>query len=55
MLAGLDAAGLEEVLPNRIGRTDRFVAGTMVFSNQPMGETGALNTQFQSYRVPAGT
>ena len=55
VLAGLDAGGLTDLLPYRIGTPDRFVAGTMVFSNQRMGEPALLDTQFQSYRVQVGS
>ena len=53
-LAGLDAAGIADVLPHRAGGTDEFVAGTMVLSNQPLGEPALLNTAFQSYRLTVG-
>jgi hypothetical protein len=51
----LDAAGLAGLLPNRIGEPDRDVAGTMVFSNEQLGEPALLATQFHSYRVQVGT
>ncbi len=53
-LARLDAAGLTQLLPRRIGTPDRDVAGTMVFSSQRLGEPALLNTQFSSYRVQVG-
>jgi endonuclease/exonuclease/phosphatase family metal-dependent hydrolase len=53
-LAGLDAAGIADVLPHRAGGTDEFVAGTMVLSNQPLGEAALLNPAFQSYRLTVG-
>jgi endonuclease/exonuclease/phosphatase (EEP) superfamily protein YafD len=55
VLAALDAGGLKGLLPYRIGTPDRFVAGTMVFSNERMGEPALLATQFQSYRVQVGS
>src|SRR3954452_5009129 len=51
----LDAAGLAELLPNRIGEPDDDVAGTMVFSNQQLGQPALLATHFQSYRVQVGS
>ena len=51
----LDAAGLAELLPHRIGEPDEDVAGTMVFSNEQLGEPALLATQFQSYRVQVGS
>jgi endonuclease/exonuclease/phosphatase (EEP) superfamily protein YafD len=52
----LDAAGLAQRLPYRIGSPDWGVAGTMVFSNEWMGEPAMLaTTQFHSYRVQVGT
>jgi hypothetical protein len=54
-LERLDAAGLAGLLPNRVGEPDRDVAGTMVFSNEQLGEPALLATQFHSYRVQVGT
>lgn len=54
-LERLDAAGLAQLLPNRIGSPDEDVAGTMVFSNERMGEPALLATQFHSYRVQVGS
>jgi endonuclease/exonuclease/phosphatase family metal-dependent hydrolase len=54
-LEKLDEAGLGELLPNRIGVPDLYVAGTMVFSNQRLGKPALLAMQFQSYRVQVGT
>src|SRR3954452_6667677 len=51
----LDAAGLAQLLPNRIGEPDDDVAGTMVFSNQQLGQPALLATHFQSYRVQVGS
>ena len=53
----LDAAGLAQLLPHRIGTPDRDVAGTMVFSNERMGEPALLatTTPFRSYRVQVGS
>jgi hypothetical protein len=52
----LDAVGLAQRLPYRIGSPDWGVAGTMVFANEWMGEPTLLATnQFHSYRVQVGT
>lgn len=54
-LEKLDDLGLADLLPNRIGEPDPDVAGTMVFSDQPLGTPALLNTQFRSYRVTVGS
>lgn len=54
-LARLDAAGLADLLPQRAGEPDPDVAGTMVFSNEQLGEPALLATQFDSYRVQVGS
>ena len=53
-LERLDAAGLAQPPPAWVGAPDRDVAGTMVFSNERLGEPALLNTQFHSYRVRVG-
>jgi endonuclease/exonuclease/phosphatase (EEP) superfamily protein YafD len=53
-LADLDAAGIADVLPNRAGGTDPFVAGTMVLSGLSLGKPALLDTEFQSYRMSVG-
>ena len=55
VLGRLDAAGLATLLPNRVGEPDPDVAGTMVFSNEELGEPALLATQFDSYRVQVGS
>jgi endonuclease/exonuclease/phosphatase family metal-dependent hydrolase len=55
VLEQLDAEGLAQLLPHRIGTPDRDVAGTMVFSNEEMGEPALLATEFHSYRVQVGS
>ena len=55
VLSALDVAGLAELLPNRVGEPDPDVAGTMVFSNEQLGEPALLATQFDSYRVQVGS
>ena len=54
-LERLDAAGLADLLPQRAGEPDPDVAGTMVFSNEQLGEPALLATQFDSYRVQVGS
>jgi endonuclease/exonuclease/phosphatase (EEP) superfamily protein YafD len=51
----LDAAGLAALLPQRAGQPDPDVAGTMVFSDEQLGEPALLATQFDSYRVQVGS
>ena len=55
VLARLDAAGLADLLPQRAGEPDPDVAGTMVFSDEQLGEPALLATQFDSYRVEVGS
>ena len=56
-LAGLEAAGLDELLPHRIGfpvtgeRPFADTVGTMVFARQPLGEPRPLGTVLQSWEV----
>jgi endonuclease/exonuclease/phosphatase (EEP) superfamily protein YafD len=54
-LARLDAAGLAALLPNRAGEPRPDVAGTMVFSDEQLGEPALLATLFDSYRVQVGS
>lgn len=56
-LAGLDSAGLDELLPHRIGfpvtgeRPFADTVGTMVFAREPLGEPRPLGTVLQSWEV----
>ena len=58
-LAGLDRAGLDELLPHRIGfpvtgeRPFADTVGTMVFAREPLGEPRPLGTVLQSWEVEA--
>jgi endonuclease/exonuclease/phosphatase (EEP) superfamily protein YafD len=52
----MDAAGLTQLLPHRIGSPeDDDVAGTMLFSNENLGAPVQLATLFQGWRVQVGT
>lgn len=54
-LRGLEAAGVDDLLPYRIGEPNGAVDGTMVFSREPLGEPVRLDTGFQSWQVEVGT
>ena len=49
----MDEAGLDELLPYRIGTSDT-PDGTMVFANEPLGDPESLPTQFECWRVDVG-
>lgn len=53
-LAQLEEAGIDELLPHRIGEPNGAVDGTMVFSRLPLGEPSRLATLFQSWEVTVG-
>ncbi|GAB3251995.1 endonuclease/exonuclease/phosphatase family protein [Nocardioides dilutus] len=53
-LAQLEEAGIDELLPHRIGEPNGAVDGTMVFSREPLGEPTRLSTIFQSWQVTVG-
>jgi endonuclease/exonuclease/phosphatase (EEP) superfamily protein YafD len=53
-LERMEAAGLADLLPYRIGSPNGAVDGTMVFSRQPLGEPARLDTLFQSWQVEVG-
>jgi endonuclease/exonuclease/phosphatase (EEP) superfamily protein YafD len=50
----MDEAGLAELLPYRIGTFGDGASGTMVFSNEPLGEPERLDTQFECWVVGVG-
>jgi len=50
----MDAAGLADLLPYRIGTFGDGASGTMVFSDQPLGEPQRLDTQFECWLVDVG-
>lgn len=52
-VAAAEAAGLDDVLPYRVGRTGQTVSGTMVFSSAPVEEVAAVATTFDSLVVRA--
>lgn len=53
-LAQLEGAGIDDLLPHRIGEPNGAVDGTMVFSREPLGEPTRLATVFQSWQVTVG-
>lgn len=53
-LAQMEEAGIDDLLPYRIGEPNGAVDGTMVFSREPFGESTRLATTFQSWQVSVG-
>ncbi|WP_205474885.1 endonuclease/exonuclease/phosphatase family protein [Nocardioides sp. SYSU D00038] len=55
-LAAMDAAGVADLLPHRVGEParDHDVAGTMIFSRTAMTDLERLPTRFGSYSVSVG-
>jgi len=50
----LEQAGIDDLLPHRIGEPNGAVDGTMVFSREPLGGATRLDTVFQSWQVAVG-
>lgn len=50
-LTQLEEAGIDELLPYRVGEPNGAVDGTMVFSREPLREVTRLATSFQSWQV----
>jgi endonuclease/exonuclease/phosphatase family metal-dependent hydrolase len=55
LLAQMDAAGLAELLPERVGEPDYMVAGTMILANRPLTDHVRLRTTFQGWEAKYGT
>ncbi|MDX6372770.1 MAG: hypothetical protein QOD98_1758 [Nocardioidaceae bacterium] len=55
LLAQMDALGLTELLPDRVGEPDYMVAGTMILANQPLTDHIRLRTTFQGWEAKFGT
>ena len=55
LLAQMDAAGLVELLPERMGQPDYMVAGTMILANRPLTDHVRLRTTFQGWEAKYGT
>jgi endonuclease/exonuclease/phosphatase family metal-dependent hydrolase len=55
LLARMDAAGLAELLPDRVGEPDYMVAGTMILANRPLTDHVRLRTTFQGWEAKYGT
>ncbi|MEQ4549135.1 endonuclease/exonuclease/phosphatase family protein [Nocardioides kribbensis] len=51
VLADMERAGLDELLPERIGETGASIDGTMVLSRAPLGEATAVDTFTQTWGV----
>lgn len=54
-LAGLAAAGLDALMPNRAGAPADSPIGTMVFSHFPLQQSQPLPMNFDNWRVGVGT
>jgi endonuclease/exonuclease/phosphatase family metal-dependent hydrolase len=55
LLTQMDAAGLAELLPERVGEPDYMVAGTMILANRPLTDHVRLRTTFQGWEAKFGT
>jgi endonuclease/exonuclease/phosphatase (EEP) superfamily protein YafD len=55
LLAQMDALGLADLLPDRVGEPDYMVAGTMILANQPLTDHVRLRTTFQGWEARYGT
>ncbi len=55
LLEEMDAAGLAELLPERVGHPDYMVAGTMILANRPLTDHVRLRTDFQGWEAKYGT
>jgi endonuclease/exonuclease/phosphatase family metal-dependent hydrolase len=53
-LAQMEEAGIDDLLPHRIGEPNGAVDGTMVFSREPLSAATRLETTFQSWLVTVG-
>lgn len=53
-LTEMEEAGIDELMPYRIGEPNGAVDGTMVFSREPLTESTRLETTFQSWQVTVG-
>jgi len=51
LLEQMDASGLAELLPERVGEPDYFVAGTMILADQPLTDHVRLRTVFQGWEA----
>lgn len=50
----LEVAGIDQLLPNRAGGTNQYVAGTSIFSRLPVQDQQRVDTPMQSYSVRVG-
>jgi len=55
LLAQMDASGLAELLPERVGEPDYMVAGTMILANRPLTDHVRVRTTFQGWEAKYGT
>ena len=53
-LTDMEDAGIDDLLPYRIGEPNGAVDGTMVFAREPLGPATRLDTTFQSWQVDVG-
>lgn len=53
-LAQMEEAGIDDLLPHRVGEPNGAVDGTMVFSREPLSGAVRQDTTFQSWLVTVG-
>jgi len=53
-LAAMESAGIDELLPHRVGSPGNAGEGTMVFSRQPLGEPIRLDTTWDGWEMTMG-
>ncbi len=53
-LAAMESAGIDELLPHRVGETGDVGQGTMVFSRRPLGEAAHLDTTWDGWQTSMG-
>ena len=53
-LTQMEEAGIDDLLPHRIGEPNGAVDGTMVFSREPLSGATRLETTFQSWLMSVG-
>lgn len=51
LLEEMDALGLAELLPERVGEPDYMVAGTMILADEPLTDHVRLRTTFQGWQA----
>jgi endonuclease/exonuclease/phosphatase family metal-dependent hydrolase len=55
LIEEMDGFGLAELLPERMGRPDYMVAGTMILADRPLTDHVRLRTTFQGWQATYGS